>query len=158
MHEYPPPPPPSVVKDEGGGGNRGKKPTTSYNKSHSRSTVVMPMAVKIIKMKPRKSRGKICIMSISQSDETNWIHVQLQLQLQLMGLGMQWVRERYLQPLVDTPGDVFQLRKLLPTSLPYNINVHTEDITALLSLKKMQNPTVTLLPSGLPIQSTLHIS
>ncbi|CAI9273713.1 unnamed protein product [Lactuca saligna] len=35
--------------------------------------------------------------------------------------------ERYLQPLVDTPGDVFQLRKLLPTSLPYNINVHIMD-------------------------------
>ncbi|CAI9293838.1 unnamed protein product [Lactuca saligna] len=28
------------------------------------------------------------------------------------------------QPLLDAPGDVFQLRKLLPTSLPYDFNIH----------------------------------
>ncbi|GJN32349.1 hypothetical protein PR202_gb20852 [Eleusine coracana subsp. coracana] len=28
------------------------------------------------------------------------------------------------QPLLETPGEVFQLRKLLPTSLPYDFNIH----------------------------------
>uniref|UniRef100_A0A0D9WZ12 Cupin type-1 domain-containing protein n=1 Tax=Leersia perrieri TaxID=77586 RepID=A0A0D9WZ12_9ORYZ len=31
------------------------------------------------------------------------------------------------QPLLDTPGEVFQLRKLLPTSLPYDFNIHIMD-------------------------------
>ncbi|CAM0905924.1 unnamed protein product [Alopecurus aequalis] len=28
------------------------------------------------------------------------------------------------QPLLETPGEVFELRKLLPTSLPYDFNIH----------------------------------
>ncbi|PON37035.1 (S)-ureidoglycine aminohydrolase [Parasponia andersonii] len=28
------------------------------------------------------------------------------------------------QPLLETPGEIFELRKLLPTSLPYDFNVH----------------------------------
>ncbi|CAI9284099.1 unnamed protein product [Lactuca saligna] len=232
MHEYPPPPPPSVVKDEGGGGNRGKKPTTAYNKSHSRSTVVMPMEVKIIKMKPRRERkprrGGVLIHSPNNNTEDEappfeqqqqpgfrkygqnnrgggggWQHnsnnnaninqekprQNLHYEYQPVGLNKPDARtvaaaaatdgfgnamgqrykerslgqsrqgddggnfygrkivvvivekrreeksntngvvyaERYLQPLVDTPGDVFQLRKLLPTSLPYNINIHIMD-------------------------------
>ncbi|CAL5086589.1 unnamed protein product [Urochloa decumbens] len=31
------------------------------------------------------------------------------------------------QPLLETPGEVFQLRKLLPTSLPYDFNIHIMD-------------------------------
>ncbi|XP_076910543.1 (S)-ureidoglycine aminohydrolase-like [Bidens hawaiensis] len=31
------------------------------------------------------------------------------------------------QPLLDTPGEVFQLRKLLPISLPYDFNIHIMD-------------------------------
>ncbi|KAI3713454.1 hypothetical protein L1987_72031 [Smallanthus sonchifolius] len=31
------------------------------------------------------------------------------------------------QPLLDTPGEVFQLRKLLPTSMPYDFNIHIMD-------------------------------
>ncbi|KAI3812890.1 hypothetical protein L1987_17603 [Smallanthus sonchifolius] len=31
------------------------------------------------------------------------------------------------QPLLDTPGEVFQLQKLLPTSLPYDFNIHIMD-------------------------------
>lgn len=31
------------------------------------------------------------------------------------------------QPLLDTPGEVFELRKLLPTSLPYDFNIHIMD-------------------------------
>ncbi|GKA44282.1 (S)-ureidoglycine aminohydrolase [Tanacetum coccineum] len=31
------------------------------------------------------------------------------------------------QALLDTPGEVFQLRKLLPTSLPYDFNIHIMD-------------------------------
>ncbi|KAL2513777.1 (S)-ureidoglycine aminohydrolase [Forsythia ovata] len=29
-------------------------------------------------------------------------------------------------PLLETPGEVFELRKLLPTSLPYDFNIHTK--------------------------------
>ncbi|KAI3457723.1 hypothetical protein Pfo_014386 [Paulownia fortunei] len=31
------------------------------------------------------------------------------------------------QPLLETPGEVFELRKLLPTSLPYDFNIHIMD-------------------------------
>ncbi|XP_059657677.1 (S)-ureidoglycine aminohydrolase [Cornus florida] len=31
------------------------------------------------------------------------------------------------QPLLETPGEVFELRKLLPTSMPYDFNVHIMD-------------------------------
>ncbi|KAI0520142.1 hypothetical protein KFK09_007613 [Dendrobium nobile] len=31
------------------------------------------------------------------------------------------------QPLVETPGEVFELRKLLPTSTPYDFNIHIMD-------------------------------
>ncbi|XP_062073865.1 (S)-ureidoglycine aminohydrolase [Humulus lupulus] len=31
------------------------------------------------------------------------------------------------QPLIDTPGEIFELRKLLPTSTPYDFNVHIMD-------------------------------
>ncbi|XP_047326393.1 (S)-ureidoglycine aminohydrolase [Impatiens glandulifera] len=31
------------------------------------------------------------------------------------------------QPLLDTPGEVFELRKLLPTSIPYDFNIHIMD-------------------------------
>ncbi|KAI3501544.1 hypothetical protein L1887_29415 [Cichorium endivia] len=31
------------------------------------------------------------------------------------------------QPLLDTPGEVFELRKLLPTSLAYDFNIHVMD-------------------------------
>lgn len=31
------------------------------------------------------------------------------------------------QPLLETPGEIFELRKLLPTSLPYDFNVHIMD-------------------------------
>ncbi|KAH7549691.1 hypothetical protein ACOSP7_025411 [Xanthoceras sorbifolium] len=31
------------------------------------------------------------------------------------------------QPLLETPGEVFQLRKLLPTSTPYDFNIHIMD-------------------------------
>uniref|UniRef100_K3ZVK0 Cupin type-2 domain-containing protein n=1 Tax=Setaria italica TaxID=4555 RepID=K3ZVK0_SETIT len=31
------------------------------------------------------------------------------------------------QPLLETPGEVFQLRKLLPTSMPYDFNIHIMD-------------------------------
>uniref|UniRef100_A0A803R5D4 Cupin type-2 domain-containing protein n=1 Tax=Cannabis sativa TaxID=3483 RepID=A0A803R5D4_CANSA len=31
------------------------------------------------------------------------------------------------QPLLDTPGEIFELRKLLPTSTPYDFNVHIMD-------------------------------
>ncbi|KAK3127074.1 hypothetical protein QOZ80_7AG0567940 [Eleusine coracana subsp. coracana] len=31
------------------------------------------------------------------------------------------------QPLLEAPGEVFQLRKLLPTSLPYDFNIHIMD-------------------------------
>jgi (S)-ureidoglycine aminohydrolase len=33
------------------------------------------------------------------------------------------------QPLLETPGEVFQLRKLLPTSLPYDFNIHVSLVT-----------------------------
>ncbi|KAG9155371.1 hypothetical protein Leryth_017904 [Lithospermum erythrorhizon] len=31
------------------------------------------------------------------------------------------------QPLLETPGEIFELRKLLPTSLPYDFNIHIMD-------------------------------
>ncbi|ONI06350.1 hypothetical protein PRUPE_5G055300 [Prunus persica] len=31
------------------------------------------------------------------------------------------------QPLLETPGEVFQLRKLIPTSIPYDFNIHIMD-------------------------------
>uniref|UniRef100_F6I786 Cupin type-2 domain-containing protein n=1 Tax=Vitis vinifera TaxID=29760 RepID=F6I786_VITVI len=31
------------------------------------------------------------------------------------------------QPLLETPGEVFELRKLLPTSAPYDFNIHIMD-------------------------------
>uniref|UniRef100_A0A5B7CBP3 Putative (S)-ureidoglycine aminohydrolase n=1 Tax=Davidia involucrata TaxID=16924 RepID=A0A5B7CBP3_DAVIN len=31
------------------------------------------------------------------------------------------------QPLLETPGEVFELRKLLPTSMPYDFNIHIMD-------------------------------
>jgi (S)-ureidoglycine aminohydrolase len=31
------------------------------------------------------------------------------------------------QPLLETPGEVFELRKLLPTSVPYDFNIHIMD-------------------------------
>ncbi|KAL5551308.1 hypothetical protein UlMin_001484 [Ulmus minor] len=31
------------------------------------------------------------------------------------------------QPLLETPGEVFELRKLLPTSIPYDFNIHIMD-------------------------------
>ncbi|KAJ4712625.1 (S)-ureidoglycine aminohydrolase [Melia azedarach] len=31
------------------------------------------------------------------------------------------------QPLLETPGEVFQLRKLLPTTVPYDFNIHIMD-------------------------------
>ncbi|GFQ03033.1 (s)-ureidoglycine aminohydrolase [Phtheirospermum japonicum] len=31
------------------------------------------------------------------------------------------------QPLLETPGEVFELRKLIPTSLPYDFNIHIMD-------------------------------
>nr|POE46638.1 (s)-ureidoglycine aminohydrolase [Quercus suber] len=31
------------------------------------------------------------------------------------------------QPLLETPGEIFEIRKLLPTSLPYDFNIHIMD-------------------------------
>ncbi|EXC26781.1 hypothetical protein L484_023398 [Morus notabilis] len=31
------------------------------------------------------------------------------------------------QPLLETPGEIFELRKLLPTSIPYDFNIHIMD-------------------------------
>lgn len=31
------------------------------------------------------------------------------------------------QPLLETPGEIFELRKLLPTSMPYDFNIHIMD-------------------------------
>ena len=31
------------------------------------------------------------------------------------------------QPLLETPGEVFELRKLLPASMPYDFNIHIMD-------------------------------
>ncbi|XP_021892854.1 (S)-ureidoglycine aminohydrolase [Carica papaya] len=32
------------------------------------------------------------------------------------------------QPLLETPGEAFQLRKLLPVSLPYDFNIHVSAV------------------------------
>ncbi|KAL6570481.1 hypothetical protein OROGR_000031 [Orobanche gracilis] len=46
------------------------------------------------------------------------------------------------QPLLETPGEVFELRKLLPTSLPYDFNIHIMDFQPgdYLNVKELMYP------------------
>ncbi|XP_011047559.1 PREDICTED: (S)-ureidoglycine aminohydrolase-like isoform X1 [Populus euphratica] len=62
------------------------------------------------------------------------------------------------QPLLETPGEVFELRKLLPPSLPYDFNIHIMDFQPgeFLNVKEVHyNPHGLLLLEGQGIQFNL---
>ncbi|KAK0588284.1 hypothetical protein LWI29_037175 [Acer saccharum] len=62
------------------------------------------------------------------------------------------------QPLLETPGEVFQLRKLLPQSMPYDFNIHIMDFQPgeFLNVKEVhynQHGLLLLEGQGTPVQA-----